>query len=207
LDREITVPTDGKTRLRWLRLDTATNGTQPYKQLAKVLQERGDTESAKLVLEALEEKLARFNELAAHEGDFLPLHWFRFPAYWLRRMIGFGYRPGRAAWALMLLWLVGSVSYWRGDQARMMIPTDKDASQTFVTTGKAPPHYPTFSAPIYSLENTFPLVKLGQVDKWQLDPSTELARTLQWLIWLQNILGWFLTTLFVAAVSGIVQKD
>jgi hypothetical protein len=89
----------------------------------------------------------------------------------------------------------------------MMIPTDKDAAERFVSRRELPPHYSIFSAPIYSLENTFPLVKLGQADKWQPDPAGEQSRPLQRIIWLQNIAGWFLTTLFVAAVSGVVQKD
>ena len=69
-----------------------------------------------------------------------------------------------------------------------------------------PPHYSNFSAPIYSLENTFPLVKLGQADKWQPDPANEKSRLLQRTIWLRNIAGWFLTTLFVAAVSGSCRR-
>jgi hypothetical protein len=206
-DTEITVPTDGKTRLEWLRLDTGTRGTQPYKQLARVLRDRGDTDGARLVLEALEEKLARTNDLIPRYWRGFPLHWLRFPAYWLKRMIGFGYRPGRAIWALIFLWLVGSICYWRGDQARMMIPTDKDAAESFVSRRKLPPHYSNFSAPIYSLENTFPLVKLGQADKWQPDPANGKSSPLQRIVWFQNIAGWFLTTLFLAAVSGLVQQD
>jgi hypothetical protein len=206
-DTKITVPTDGKTRLEWLRLDAGTGGTQPYKQLAKVLQDRGDTDGAKIVLEALEEKLARTNQLTPHYWHGLPLHWLRFPAYWLRQMIGFGYRPGRAIWALMFLWLAGSICYWRGDEARMMVPTDKDAAESFVSKGRLPLHYTKFSAPIYSLENTFPLVKLGQAGKWQPAPANEESQLLQRVIWLQNITGWFLATLFLAAVSGIVQQD
>jgi hypothetical protein len=206
-DTKITVPTDGKARLEWLQLDTGTSGIQPYKQLAKVLWDRGDTDGARLVLEALEEKLARTNELTPNYWRRLPLHWLRFPAYWLKRMIGFGYRPGRAIWALIFLWLAGAICYWRGDEARLMVPIDKDAAESFVSKGKLPSHYSNFSAPIYSLENTFPLVKLGQADKWQPDPANEESRPLQRIIWLQNIAGWLLATLFVAALSGVVQRD
>lgn len=205
--QKILVPTDGKTRLEWLRLDKGTNATQPYRQLAKVLRDRGDADGARLVLEALEEKLARTNDLAPRYWRGTPLHQLSYPAYWLKRMIGFGYRPGRAIWALMFLWLMGSICYWRGDHARIMVPTDKDAAESFVSKGKLPLYYSSFSAPIYSLENTFPLVKLGQADKWHPDPANKKSRWLQRIIWLQNIAGWFLATLFVAAVAGVVQRD
>jgi len=122
-------------------------------------------------------------------------------------MIGFGYRPGRAIWALMFLWLAGSIYCWRADHVGMMIPTDKDAAENFGSKRKVPAHYSRFSAPIYSLENTFPLVKLGQADKWQPDPANPRSRPLQQIIWLQNLAGWFLTTLFLAGISGLVQQD
>jgi hypothetical protein len=71
-----------------------------------------------------------------------------------------------------------------------------------------PPHYPRFQPLMFSLETTFPLVKLGQADKWQPDPAAPgFMRILRWCIRVQILLGWLFATLFLAAVSGIVQHS
>jgi len=83
-----------------------------------------------------------------------------------------------------------------------MTPTDKDAANAFKTGFPVPAHYPKFQPVIYSLENTFPLVKLGQGDKWR-----PLKTGPRWVVWLQILLGWLLATLFVAGIAGVVQHS
>lgn len=75
-----------------------------------------------------------------------------------------------------------------------MVPTDRDVGEAFGSSRSVPAHYPRFHSLIYSLENTFPLVKLSQGDKWQPTPELK-ARLLLWFRWL----GWFLAALFAAA--------
>ncbi len=191
-------PRVAKARLDWLARDTAQpQPTQPYRQLARLLQESGDSSGSKKVLQEMEHKLALQN-------DWRPMRW-------LKWSIGYGYRPIRAVWALLAVWLLGSLVCWYGVQTQIMMPTDKDAYALYKSPAhNLPPHYPQLSPPIFSLENTFPLVKLGQVDKWQPDPSPavwEYAILLRRLIWGQIVLGWFLATLFVAGISGLVQHD
>jgi hypothetical protein len=76
---------------------------------------------------------------------------------------------------------------------------------------------------MYSLQNCFQPVNLGQADRWQPDPgpSTDaLAGSKHWIDswvisaqflggyrWLQTILGWFFTAMFVAGIADIVRKD
>jgi hypothetical protein len=78
---------------------------------------------------------------------------------------------------------------------------------------------------MYSLENSFPLVKLGQIDRWQPDPSPKrsvkriwhfpcsfsiwisLAGFLRWFRWGQILFGWLFATLGIAAVTGLVRRD
>lgn len=91
-----------------------------------------------------------------------------------------------------------------------MVPTEKEAYQQFkylATEGQVPAHYPTFSAPVYSLENSLPLVKLGQAAKWQPDPAPDGWAWVRWFLRGQILLGWLLATLFVAGVNGIVHKE
>ncbi|MGA3054523.1 MAG: hypothetical protein ABSD63_09975 [Candidatus Korobacteraceae bacterium] len=191
-------------RLYWLGLQPTTPfRQQPYLQLAKILRESGDLDGAKQVLEKME-ALRR-----SHDG---PGWMARLWSWILRRSIGYGYHPGRAIWLIILLSVVGWIVYGTSYHAGRMAPTDKDAYNEFrdpKTTGQVPPHYPNFSAPIYSLENSLPLVKLGQGDKWQPDPGRKgpLPTFILWFLRVQIMLGWLLATLFVAGVSGIVRKE
>lgn len=116
-----------------------------------------------------------------------------------------------------------------------MAPTDKDAYSEFHTSGRPPAHYPPFNALIYSIENCVPLVKLGQDDYWQPDPSPQEIRqpapgpnsllrqrvadlllvrlparatsptALRWFRWIMIALGWLLATFFVAGLTGIIK--
>lgn len=120
---------------------------------------------------------------------------------WIKALIGYGYRPGNAVWLLVAVWLAGSFLCWRSYRIEMIVPTDKDVYAIFKSGNEQPLYYPRFQALAFSLENTFSLVKLGQADKWQ----PESRSFMRWLIWVQILLGWLLATLFVAALSGIVQ--
>jgi len=139
----------------------------------------------------------------------------------LKGSIGYGYRPGRAIWLIILLSALGWFVYDRSFHAGTMVPTEKDAYQGFKVGGRVPEHYPTFSPLIYSLENFLPLVKLGQGDKWQPYPGSDAPQPstsfpsrfapspeiVLWFLRIQILLGWLLATLFVAGVSGIVHKE
>jgi len=135
--------------------------------------------------------------------------------------IGYGYRPENALIYMGAVCVVGWVVYWRSYRMGIIIPSDKDAAHELQTKGKLPANYPRFNPLIASLENTFPLVKLGQADKWQPEPRpappftgnlfqrlwqlVALRRSLHWIVWAQILLGWLLAALFAAAVTGLVQ--
>ena len=53
--------------MRWLKLD-ASDATQPYRQLAKVLQESGDAKKAKCLLIEMERKIASNGRLGWLNG-------------------------------------------------------------------------------------------------------------------------------------------
>jgi hypothetical protein len=200
-------------RIEWLNL-TPRFAAQPYEQLAQVLRDHGDADGSKEVLVEMERK---------ERGET----WYEKP--WsavLHSAIGYGYYPGRAIWGLGILTGLSWVIFRRAKLAGAMAPTDKDAYAALKNPPSALlPHYPQFSPFVYSLENSLPLVKLGQVDKWQPDPAgaTKASRTLknplQWakklcespvflrrFMWVQILLGWLLATFFLAGLTGIVQK-
>jgi len=197
-------------RIRWLGAMNRFTA-QPYRQLAKALAEDGDSSGSRKVLYEMEH-LRRGQE----RMRLRPLwNWI------LRVTVGYGYHPGWAFRWLIVSFALGSMFYWAGYTAGYIVPTD-DKVYTAVRGAHAlPPHYERFHASIYSLENAFPLVKLGQADRWQADPSPDSSlsynmaaktiaispRFLRVFRWAQICLGWFIASMGAAAVSGIVRKD
>ncbi len=205
-------PKGAKNRLDWLARQKDFS-PQPYRQLAKVLRDDGDEDGARRVLVEME----RRQRAASWAGQ--PWSWL------LRWTIGYGYYPLRALGGLTLLSVLGWIIYRRALLAGSMTPTDKKAYQYYVENHAPPPHHTPFSPFVYSLENSLPLVELGQVDHWQPNPNLQLpehnagnwwARFAHWtlspvflrrFLWVQIIVGWILATLFVAGITGIVRKD
>jgi hypothetical protein len=199
-------------RLGWLgRQPSPPFLRRPYLQLAKVLRESGDSDGALQVLEKMEELRRSAEEpgpskwLGRKTGKRIARLW----SFVLKKSIGYGYHPGNAIWFIVALSVLGSAVYGISYHAGTMVPTEKEAYQDFRAVRQVPPHYPTFSPLVYSAENSLPLVKMGQTDKWQPDPEpgSLLATSVTWFLRIQILLGWLLATLFVAGVSGIVHKE
>ena len=111
--------------------------------------------------------------------------------YFLRAFIGHGYRPWRAAiWALGIILVYGILV---GQRPEM-----------FVYTKKPMPRQPTMDsvqAFAYAADTFLPVVDLGQAGDWK---PTGWARYLDWTV---ILLGWALTTLFVAGFTRIVRNE
>jgi hypothetical protein len=125
----------------------------------------------------------------------------------------------------MALVVIGSSIYWVAYNTGSIVPTQKESYAFFETHCYPSNEYERFHAVPYSLENSFPLVKLGVQDKWATAPearvpacsSTDVTspalrvisepRFLRWFRWTQICLGWVLTTLFVGGVTGILRKS
>jgi hypothetical protein len=206
-------PGDAQSRLNWLaRLQSFT--PQPYRQLAKVLQDAGDDVGARRVLFNMERRRRRDRGVVG-----------RIWSHILRMTIGYGYYPGRSLICLIFLTVLGCLLFSCGYAAGGISPTDKDAYDFFKHNSQIPPEYDAFNPFIYSLESSFPLVTLGQASRWQPDPNPNLrpppshsavgidrlirfvtsARSLRVFHWLQICFGWFFTTMGVAAITGIVR--
>jgi len=201
-------------RLKWLARQESF-APQPYRQLARVLREEGDEAGARRVLFEME-------LLRRQKEDRGRLE--RFWSGMLRRTIGFGYYPAKSLLWLLGLTVVSMFLTWGGYAVGSLAPADKEAYGPFKQSSQLPLHYDRFYPPVYALENSFPLVKLGQAERWQPDPNPQwqcsspkcFSRLLCWVLspvvlrglrWCQICLGWFFTTMFVAGVSGIVRKD
>lgn len=158
-------PKDAPNRLVWLSLDHS-KGSQRYRQLSKILKESGDFEGARMVLERME----ALQRTSANVPERL---WNAL----LETTIGYGYYPERAVWELLGLTALGWILYRRSYLAGGITPTDKEAYQCKKESGSIPDHYRRFAPLLYSLENCFPLIKLGQTERWQPDPQLRPSRT------------------------------
>jgi hypothetical protein len=198
-------------RLQWLEMQTKFT-RQPYRRLAKVLRDTGDDKGFRRVCMRMEER--------AREGQSW---WRRFFGHVLRLTIGYGYASQRAVYWVLGLIAAGTLVFWHG--RAMMVPTQKDAYVDFVDKKDTPAYYGRFHALAYSVDNSFPLVKLGMQEKWapRERVASDTARPANWLQWIDWRLqspgflrcfrwaqigaGWILTTLFAVGVTGLIRED
>ena len=208
-------PTDGIRRLEWLRLQPVALQAQPqpYRQLAQVLRENGSQEGA------IRAEIARENALSEYGGMSLGNRIWRFA---LRITIGYGYRPLRALWWILLFVLLGTALFRWGYRARLIAPTEEGAYEAFIQGGTPPRHYPPFNSFIYSLENFLPVVDLHQGAYWRPNPhhvpaagsarlkwgdETVPAKLLRFYLWLHILAGWTITPLLFAGLAGLLRND
>ncbi len=199
-----------KSRLGWLARQERFK-RQPYRQLAKVLRSQGNQSGARQTLFEME-RLRRMEE----DRSSLARAWGNV----LRVTVGYFYDPDSAAlkWLAALV-VVGALLYGGGYAIGIIMPADKDAYTEFKTDRRPPDYYGNFNPFVYSFENTFQLVKLGQADRWQPDPTPQqfvvyvghrpvsAAGCLRWFRLFQIVLGWFFTTMLVSGLADIVRKE
>jgi len=116
----------------------------------------------------------------------------------------------RALWWILGFVLLGTALFGAGYRMRIITPTEASAYGKFAETGRAPMHYPSFNAFVYSLENFLPVVDLHQGEYWRPNPGlrdsgTVPASLLRWYLWLHILAGWTLTPLLFAGLSGLIR--
>ncbi|HJP91221.1 MAG TPA: hypothetical protein VJ875_04645 [Pyrinomonadaceae bacterium] len=208
-------PLDVSKRLAWIKRQPSF-ARQPYRQLASVLGNAGDDLGARRIL-----------------SDMQRTAWSQRQRRWparlisqlLRVTIGYGYFPLRAVWLILGLVLVGAGVYWVAYNMGSIVPIQKESYALFEKNCTVSSEYEHFHTIPYSLENSFPLIKLGIQDKWAPAPETRVqacsccswtSRVLQEISapgflrvfrWIQICLGWILTTLFVSGITGILRRN
>jgi len=80
--------------------------------------------------------------------------------------------------------------------------TEKPKLKDFVPAG-----YPRFSAPIYALDEFLPIIELHQVEYWIPDDKRPGGGWYWGLLWFVCISGWYLSTLFVSAFTGLIKSE
>jgi hypothetical protein len=183
-------------RIAWLNLQSpeALITPQPWIHLADFLKARGEAASAKRVV----------FELKRHQANAKNsmLRWGMIWLSWLEE------QPLRIFWSVVLLTLMGSILFWHAEREGAMAPTNEAA---FVSWARGTPYkfaYPRFNPAMYSLENTLPLVKLGQDAAWA---PKAMQHSPGWLTsygflaaarWFLILAGWVQATALASAIGG-----
>jgi len=151
-------------------------------------------------------------------------------------VVGYGHKPERSFYMLLTLvlvgWFLADRSWEAGDFAPTAGPvlmsdgwqalaTDeritnpaKVWSDKYMVSPDGTPvltagrDYETFHAVSYAVDLVVPLVSLGQEASWA--PSTTRGpwgQMLWWVSWWLIVLGWVVTAIGAAAVTGVIRRD
>ncbi|GFE64378.1 hypothetical protein [Litoreibacter roseus] len=221
--------TNIRSRLDWLARRPADMPfvAQPYEQLANVLITLGHRDDARMVLMTKETLLqAESRRMLAVRG-VSPL--WRGIAWLvdalLRWTIGYGYRPGRSLVVAIALIVALGLFFQKTWNAGDMAPNSApilvsqgwiEATETYpqnpgaywASPGQAGQDWETFNSFAYAADLVIPLVSLGQENAWS--PSTSrspLGQIGWWLRWVAMAIGWIVTALGAAAITGVIRKD
>jgi hypothetical protein len=139
-------------------------------------------------------------------------------------------RPWRAPAYATLIWVIASLFYHAVDAKSYMAPAeghlqyylskdfksqmDYDSSHAHkAETPKVdyaqvvPQGYPAYNPLLYTLDRLVPLVEFAQGDVWMPDTSKDMGRYLWYLDWLLRIVGFYLVTVLLGAITGLVKAE
>lgn len=246
-DTIIGAPLDAKQRLEWLangvpsveRIERRHDlppkrrrafNPQPYRQLAKVLDDLGHRHDRAAVLYEMEkrqrsdiQKRVRIRQKVRGDGwrEVLHADLSAIGDFFMRHGVGYGHRPYRVltftAFVTLPIVVLAHLTWTNGqfapaDPIALLSYQWEDAqradnpAQTFSdSTGR---DFESFQPLIYAADVFVPLVDFGQEDTWA--PSKPRGAFAWWLFWLSPIvklLGWIITALGAAAVTGIIQRE
>ncbi|MFD7943341.1 oxidoreductase, partial [Streptomyces sp. NPDC059744] len=97
--------------------------------------------------------------------------------------VAYGYRPGRAAVWMAVLWAAGAVAFSQYDPAS--IKRDE---------------HPEWNAALYALDLLVPVINLGQDGYWRMEDGW------QWASAALVLLGWILATTVAAGASRLLRR-
>ncbi|GGT13093.1 oxidoreductase [Streptomyces chromofuscus] len=161
-------------RLEWVAAATAEYHPEPYERLAAVLRASGEDEDAREVLLAKQRRRRETLPPAA-----------KLWGYAQDLTVAYGYRPGRAAVWMAVLWAAGSLAFAYAGPPR---------------TGGGPVQ-PPWNPALFALDLLLPVIDLGQVGVWRLDGGW------QWLAAALVLLGWVLATTVAAGATRLLRRD
>jgi hypothetical protein len=162
-----------RARIDWLHAATPEYSPGPYERLATALRAGGEDAEAREVLLAKQRRRRESLPVAARGWG------------WLQDVtVGYGYRPGRAAVWMAVLWALGA-----GYFAAHPSPPAADSG-----------YLPHWNPALYALDLLLPVIDLGQDNAWR---EAGLA---QWVASVMTLLGWILATTAAAGASRLLRR-
>ncbi|MFF4897423.1 oxidoreductase [Streptomyces sp. NPDC001068] len=159
-------------RLGWVAAATAEYNPEPYERLATVLRGAGEDEDAREVLLAKQRRRRETLPVAA-----------KFWGYAQDLTVAYGYRPGRAAVWMAVLWAAGTLAFAHAPHPPM-------------TSGG----HPDWDPALFVLDLLLPVIDLGQVGQWRLSGGW------QWAAAAMILLGWILATTVAAGATRLLRR-
>ncbi|ATZ27188.1 hypothetical protein SLAV_26980 [Streptomyces lavendulae subsp. lavendulae] len=159
-------------RLDWVAAATPEYSPEPYERLASVLRDGGEDADAREVLIAKHRRRRSTLPPAARAWGYLQ-DW----------TVVYGYRPGRAALWMAVLWAAGALLF-SGHRPEPL---------------KADEH-PQWNAALYALDLLLPVIDLGQEGQWKVEGGW------QWAAAALVLLGWILATTVAAGASRLLRR-
>ncbi|WP_406380888.1 oxidoreductase [Streptomyces sp. NBC_01618] len=159
-------------RLEWVAAATPEYVPEPYERLATVLRSCGEDADAREVLLAKQRRRRETLPPAAKLWGFLQ-DW----------TVAYGYRPGRAAVWMAVLWAAGALAFSRHVPAA--IKHDE---------------HPAWNPALYALDLLVPVINLGQDGYWRMEGGW------QWGSAALVLLGWILATTIAAGASRLLRR-
>ncbi|MFI9649832.1 oxidoreductase [Streptomyces sp. NPDC052040] len=160
-------------RLEWVAAATAEYNPEPYERLAAVLRGSGEDEDAREVLLAKQRRRRETLPVAAKLWGYVQ-DW----------TVAYGYRPGRAAVWMAVLWAAASIAFSHASHP----PVDKDG-------------HPPWNPSLFALDLLLPVIDLGQAGQWQLSGGW------QWVSTAVILLGWILATTVAAGATRLLRRS
>ncbi|WP_328298157.1 oxidoreductase [Streptomyces sp. NBC_00435] len=160
-------------RLEWVEAATSEYSPEPYERLAAVLRASGEDADAREVLLAKQRRRRATLPPALRAWGYLQ-DW----------TVVYGYRPGRAALWMTVLWAAGAVLFRLHGEPPAI---------------KADEH-PDWDAALFALDLLLPVIDLGQQDQWKLRGGW------QWGAAALVVLGWILATTVAAGASRLLRR-
>jgi hypothetical protein len=184
---------------------------QPYNQLAATLKKGGFEKYATEILIAKQEDKRHYGKL-----NWLSKWWSQL----LGITIAHGYKPERAILWSLIPFFAGGIFFYVGYQQGAMCPSDlgsfaqNECPNPKISTNNISKDYPAFNAGLYSLDVFLPIIDLHQQNYWlpTANRGNEIFFNLKWgnflryYFWAHIIMGWVLTSLWVAGFTGLVRR-
>ncbi|MFJ8488212.1 oxidoreductase [Streptomyces sp. NPDC094038] len=159
-------------RLDWVAAATAEYNPEPYERLATVLRAAGEDEDAREVLLAKQRRRRETLPPAA-----------KLWGYAQDLTVAYGYRPGRAAVWMAVLWAAGTLAFAHAPHPPMN-----------------PGGHPAWDPALFVLDLLLPVIDLGQVGQWRLTGGW------QWAAAVMILLGWILATTVAAGATRLLRR-